>query len=139
MRLYLAKAFGPRVQAAELAAPGSRFLVAEVEGEAAGYARLREGGPAAAALDARHPLELVRIYARKRWIGRGVGAALMRAALAEADTGGHDALWLAVWERNERAIGFYRRFGFEPFGTQEFHLGRDVQTDLLMARPVPAP
>ena len=51
----------------------------------------------------------------------------------------NDVLWLAVWERNERAIGFYRRFGFETCGALEFRLGHDVQSDLLMARPVGTP
>jgi ribosomal protein S18 acetylase RimI-like enzyme len=138
MRLYLSKCFAPDVQAAELADPFTLFLIAEIEGEPAGYARLREGGPPAA-LSASRPLEIVRFYARARWIGRGVGAALMRATLREAHARGCDAIWLDVWERNPRAIDFYRKWGFMEFGAQPFRLGNDVQRDLLMARPVSLP
>jgi ribosomal protein S18 acetylase RimI-like enzyme len=74
--------------------------------------------------------------ARARWIGRGVGAALMQAALREADARGCDAIWLDVWENNNRAIDFYRRWGFVEIGTQPFRLGNDTQRDLLMVRHV---
>jgi len=43
-------------------------------------------------------------------------------------------LWLGVWERNARAIAFYRKQGFEVVGEQEFMLGADRQRDLVMAR-----
>jgi ribosomal protein S18 acetylase RimI-like enzyme len=44
------------------------------------------------------------------------------------------ALWLGVWEKNERAINFYHRWGFEKFGEHDFILGDDVQTDWLMKK-----
>ena len=137
MAAYLAASFGPDRQAAELADPRGLFLIAEIEGQTAGYARLREGalpGPLPGAASAQRPMEIVRFYALKEWIGRGVGAALMTACLAEARQRGCGALWLDVWERNPRAIAFYRRWGFADVGTQAFLLGDDRQTDILMQR-----
>ena len=136
MAAYLARSFGPEKQAAELAEPGTTFLVAEVEDEAVGYARLREG-PAPDCVDADRPIEIVRFYSIASWIGHGVGAALMSACLDQAPRRGRDVIWLDVWERNARAIAFYRRWGFVEVGTQPFVLGSDVQRDLLMARAVP--
>jgi ribosomal protein S18 acetylase RimI-like enzyme len=49
---------------------------------------------------------------------------------------GCDTIWLDVWEENERARAFYARWGFADVGTQAFRLGRDIQRDLLMQRPV---
>lgn len=135
MRLYLANAFSPEIQAAELADPTSVFLIAETEGQAVGYARLREGRPAALITGTR-PVEIVRFYARPDWIGRGVGAALMQACLSEAERGGFDTIWLDVWEENRRARAFYVRWAFEEVGTQPFRLGDEIQTDILMQRPV---
>jgi ribosomal protein S18 acetylase RimI-like enzyme len=80
--------------------------------------------------------ELVRIYVDQALIGRGVGAVLMQASLDEARRMGCDAMWLGVWERNERAQAFYRRWGFEVAGTQPFQLGADPQTDLVMGREI---
>ena len=43
-------------------------------------------------------------------------------------------IWLGVWEKNERAIAFYNKWGFKKFAEHEFILGKDVQTDWLMMR-----
>ena len=48
-----------------------------------------------------------------------------------------DVVWLDVWEKNLRAIEFYRRWGFVEVGTQGFVLGSDVQHDLLMQKRWP--
>ena len=69
-------------------------------------------------------------------LGTGVGATLMQRALVEAAGRGKDAVWLAVWERNPRAIRFYEEWDFHPTGTQPFLLGTDVQTDLVMVRRI---
>jgi ribosomal protein S18 acetylase RimI-like enzyme len=135
MTAYLAQAFGPEKQASELADPGTTFLIAEIEEESVGYARLRES-PAPECVPAGRPIEIVRFYALASWIGRGVGAALIARCLEHARQRGCDIVWLDVWERNLRAIAFYRRWGFTEVGTQAFVLGSDVQRDLLMARPV---
>ena len=81
-------------------------------------------------------MEIGRFYARKAWIGKGVGARLMQACLCEAEAVACDVVWLDVWERNARAIAFYHKWGFTEVGMQVFPLGNDLQRDLLMARPV---
>jgi ribosomal protein S18 acetylase RimI-like enzyme len=135
---YLGASFSPEKQAAELADPYSVFLIAESDGQPAGYARLKAGQPSAANAG-NNPIELVRIYATEAWIGKGLGARLMRACLAEAEKRGCDTIWLGVWEENPRAIAFYRKWGFTVTGRQTFQLGDDMQTDLIMQRPVRAP
>ena len=82
------------------------------------------------------PVELQRLYVDRTAMGRGVGAALMRATLDAARSAGYRTLWLGVWERNARAISFYERWQFETVGDHVFRLGSDHQTDLIMARRV---
>ena len=135
MASYLAASFSPEKQAAELDDPSSIFLIAEVDDVAAGYARLKEGQPAAINIGLR-PIELVRIYACKEWIGHGVGAALLKACLNEAEKRDCDTIWISVWEHNTRAQIFYRKWGFVEAGTQIFLLGDDPQNDILMKRPL---
>ncbi len=130
---YLARAFGPELQRAELADPAVTVLLAERDGEVAGYAMLVEG-TAAPCVPSANPLEIARLYSAKASIGSGVGAALLRRCLDEAAARGRDSLWLGVWERNRRAIAFYERWGFTDVGSQPFTLGRDVQTDRVMMR-----
>jgi ribosomal protein S18 acetylase RimI-like enzyme len=131
--LYIRNSFSPEIQAAELSDPASLFLIAEVDRRPVGYARLYEGEQPSA-ITGSHPIEIVRFYARPNWIGRGVGAALMRACLREAGARGCDTIWLDVWEENKRAIAFYEKWGFREVGTQLFLLGGDIQNDLLMQR-----
>lgn len=138
MEAYVAAAFGLAQQARELADPGTKILIAELGGDAVGYVRLIAGA-APACVEAGRPIEISRFYARKAWIGRGVGVALMTRALDEARTAGHDVAWLGVWERNARAIAFYEKWGFRAAGEQVFMLGSDAQRDLVMGRAVTPP
>ena len=135
MAAYLAAAFGPELQVAELTDPHSTFLIAEVDGVAAGYAKLHPGRTPESVTGER-PLELVRLYVSQAWLGRGVGAALMRECLVEAQCSGYQTLWLGVWENNNRARAFYRKWDFRDVGKHIFQLGDDPQTDILMERPV---
>lgn len=133
MREYLAVSFSPAKQACELEEPSSSFLILESEGATVGYVHLSLG-PAPASVAARRPMEIVRFYSRKEWIGKGAGPTLMRECLNAAVSEGCDVVWLSVWERNPRAIAFYRKWGFEQVGSRQFQLGSDVQNDLVMAR-----
>ena len=99
----------------------------------AGYAKLRLSNKHAS-VSGEKPIEIERIYSDSAMIGRGVGAALMRSCLAEAAKLERDVIWLGVWEQNEHAIRFYKRWEFEVTGSQEFMLGSDLQNDLVMAR-----
>jgi diamine N-acetyltransferase len=133
MAAYLAGAFNPQKQAGELVDPATTFLIAEVDGQPVGYARLKQG-PAPACVTANRPIEIIRFYSIKELIGHGVGAALMTASLEEARRLGCDVAWLDVWEKNPRAIAFYTKWGFVKVGEQGFQLGDDLQNDWLMAR-----
>jgi len=132
---YLASSFSLAQQAAELADPAITFLIAEIDGVAAGYAQLGAGEPATG-IHGASPVELVRLYVSREWLGRGVGEALMCACLDEARQAGHKTIWLGVWERNGRARAFYRKWDFRPVGEHIFQLGSDSQTDILMERAV---
>lgn len=135
MANYLANAFSPEKQAAEMAEPGTIFLIAEEDGQPVGYTRLREGN-VPECVGGTYAIEIVRIYSIKEMIGKGVGKALMSACLDEARARGCDVIWLDVWEKNPRAITFYQKWGFEKVGEQGFQLGDDLQTDWIMARNI---
>lgn len=133
MAAYLAASFNPARQTAELNDPASTFFIAEVGGRAAGYAQLHAGEPAEG-VEGPLPVELVRLYVSREWLGRGVGEALMRACVDGARRAGHGTIWLGVWERNGRAQAFYRKWDFHAVGEHVFHLGSDPQRDILMER-----
>lgn len=119
----------------EVGDPQLQFFLAYFGAEPAGYVKLREGGTPASLGNA-NALEIARIYAVQKMIGKGVGKLLMQHSLAVASQTGKEVVWLGVWERNQRAIDFYRHWGFEKFDEQDFVLGNDIQRDWLMWRSV---
>jgi diamine N-acetyltransferase len=135
MSAYLAEAFGEPLQRAELTDPRCTVFLAERDGEIVGYAMLRDGVAPACVSDG-SAIEIARLYAGQRWIGAGIGALLMQRCLVEAASRGRRTIWLGVWERNVRAIGFYQRWHFTIVGSQAFQLGSDRQNDRVMARHV---
>lgn len=137
MASYVAGAFTPQRQAAEIEDSASTVLLAESAtssgSELIGYVHL-VSGPAPRGVQGPAPLELKRLYVARAWHGRGVAQALMEAALDAAKARGAQTLWLGVWERNPRAAAFYRKYGFTRVGEHTFVLGADAQTDWLLAR-----
>lgn len=128
---YLASSFTPSRLESELADPCSRFFLAEIDGEAVGYAKLHSG-EAPGCVTGPDPLELARFYVVQEWHGRGVAQSLMQACIEAARKAGARTLWLGVWEHNNRAQAFYRKWGFRDVGAQPFLLGGDLQTDRVM-------
>ena len=132
---YMRQAFNVDQITAELAEANSIFLIAEVDGKAAGYAKLildsTEHG-----ITAIRPIELSRLYSHQEYIGKGVGQNLMDACFDFAIKNGNDVMWLGVWEYNPRAQRFYEKNGFRQVGRHVFQLGNDPQTDLLMQRAI---
>jgi ribosomal protein S18 acetylase RimI-like enzyme len=120
---YLSQTYGERQQKNEIENPRVITLVAEEEGSLIAFAQMRADEKG---------IEIARFYVDRRWQGRGIAQALMQAVIEEARTRRAEMLWLGVWERNERAIAFYRKCGFRDTGSQPFILGSDLQTDRVM-------
>lgn len=130
---YMRQAFNLEQTTEELADPKSVFLIAEMDGKAAGYAKLIFD-TTEPDIVAEWPIELNRLYSHQEYLGQGVGQALMDACFARAVEAGRDVMWLGVWEYNPRAQRFYEKNGFEIVGKHTFQLGSDPQTDLLMQK-----
>lgn len=117
----------------EVGAPENEFILAYVDDAVAGYLKLRDA-KVPDALKQIPSLELARLYVLKEFLGKRVGAELMKKSINVAEEKGKQVLWLGVWEKNQRAIDFYKRWGFEKFGEWDFLLGNDLQRDWLMKK-----
>lgn len=145
MAEHIARHYSPAVQLTEINDANICTLLAEVAGEAAAYAQLHPPPPPPAAAESNQPpgcvidrraAEIRRFYVDERWHGRGVAQRLMNAALDEVRVLGAKTVWLGVWERNPRAIAFYKKCGFALVGDHEFMFADERQTDLVMTRAV---
>ena len=133
MDVHCRSHYAPDIMQGEIAAPHIVTLVAEHAGSLTGYAQLR-WTDAPACVAGTHPAEIGRLYVDARWHGHGIAQALTAYMVEAAIAGGADQLWLGVWERNHRALAFYRKIGFVPVGSHVFMVGPDPQNDLLLAR-----
>ncbi len=133
MDKYIADEMNLGKLTAELNDSNNIFFLARCNELIAGYAKLRVNKEPVELINY-NALEIERIYVLQKCLGKKIGAALMQHCLNYAKAGQHDVVWLGVWEHNDRAVAFYKRFGFELFGSHEFRLGDDIQTDVLMMK-----
>jgi ribosomal protein S18 acetylase RimI-like enzyme len=133
--LHCRNTYGEAIQAGEIADPDTVILLGEQDEKLVGYAQLR-WRKAPGCVRAEAPGEIQRLYVVSNAHGQGIAHDLMNACLEEMTRRRSDVAWLGVWERNARAIAFYRKFGFAEVGEHVFLLGKDRQRDIVMARPV---
>ncbi|PQA93157.1 GNAT family N-acetyltransferase [Chryseobacterium shigense] len=134
MKTYLDESFSTEKVKLELNNPDSHFFIAWEEDNPVGYLKLNSGAAQTELKDDDTSLEIERIYVKKSHHGQKVGQLLYDKALESAQSLGKNYLWLGVWEKNLRALSFYRKNGFEEFGSHTFTLGNDDQTDLMMKK-----
>jgi diamine N-acetyltransferase len=77
------------------------------------------------------PCLLGQLYCAKAATGRGVGAALIEWAIAEARNRACDAVQLSVYCENFGAQRFYARYGFEKVGDIDFWVGDHRDDEFL--------
>lgn len=120
--------------AAEIAHPERLYRLAEEDGALIAYCKLGLacGWPEHAR--GRRAVELKQLYTAPGMTGRGLGAAMMDWALAEARARGADEIQLSVFSENEGAQRFYARYGFEKVADITFLVGKQVDKEFLFAR-----
>jgi ribosomal protein S18 acetylase RimI-like enzyme len=133
MKKYLEESFNTEKIKSELNNPDSHFYIAWEEDNPVGYLKVNTGS-AQTELQDDTSLEIERIYVKKSHHGKKVGQLLYNQALETAEQLGKSYLWLGVWEKNLRALQFYRKNGFVEFDKHVFRLGEEEQTDLMMKK-----
>jgi ribosomal protein S18 acetylase RimI-like enzyme len=109
----------------------SEFYVLSFNEKIIGYLKLNFG-EAQTELKNNTSLEIERIYVLKEFHGQNMGQLLYNKALEIATKLSIKEIWLGVWEKNKRAISFYKKNGFIEFDTHIFKLGNDEQIDIMM-------
>ncbi|MCX6295429.1 MAG: GNAT family N-acetyltransferase [Bacteroidetes bacterium] len=131
MQKYLSSSFSSDKLADELVNPNSEFYFATFSNKIIGYLKINFGQSQTELKD-KHSLEIERIYVLKEFQGKKIGQLLYDHAFLIAQQKKSNYLWLGVWEKNSRAIDFYRKNGFIEFDKHVFKLGEDQQTDIMM-------
>ena len=119
MDMFMNEQFTKEALMKEVGEEGNIFLLAFINEQPAGYVRMREGEKRPE-FQNKSSIEIVRIYAIKHSIGKGIGSALMQRCMEIAKEMHREIIWLGVWEHNQQAINFYTKWGFEKFGEHVF-------------------
>ncbi|WP_321901098.1 GNAT family N-acetyltransferase [Paraburkholderia tropica] len=116
---YVLTTFTPEKVLAGLNDSTVVLLVAEKEGNLAGYVVMRLGS-----YHAEIPTEIETLYIQDTFAGHGIGSALLHQARSIAmDRAGSQSIWLIVNSKNSKAISFYRSRGLTQEGIAYFELG----------------
>ena len=129
--IYISKSFATNKLQNELQNPNSQFYIATNDNEVAGYLKVNFA-PAQTEINDPTSMEIERIYILRKYYGQGLGQLLFQKSLEIARKVKCAYIWLGVWEKNYRALGFYKKNGFVEFDTHVFVMGESRQTDKLL-------
>jgi ribosomal protein S18 acetylase RimI-like enzyme len=133
METYLETAFSKDKLYRELCDHNTSFFFLYADESLAGYLKLNDY-PSQTDVNDENSLEIERIYVLKDFQGLGLGRYLMEYSIKTAADNGKNYVWLGVWEKNEKALRFYKSNGFYRIGEHSFVIGNDVQTDYIMRK-----
>lgn len=131
MQHYLEHDYSLPVLTDELKDPNALVLFLYYDGKLAGYTKLNVGSAQTEPMGD-DTLEVQRIYLLKDFHRLGLGTKMIKYAIKVAQNKHKHAIWLGVWDQNERAKKFYQAMGFKPVGTHKFKLGRQIQRHFVM-------
>lgn len=130
MKAYADSAFTQGKIRGELQNPESHFYFIYDDDQLAGYLKVNIGSAQSEDMGS-DSLEVERIYILEAFHNKGFGKALLNLAYDIARAEQKKKVWLGVWEKNENALGFYRKQGFKKTGSHSFFMGTDKQTDYI--------
>ncbi|WP_273210937.1 GNAT family N-acetyltransferase [Runella zeae] len=133
MHLHISTRFGLAQLQHELLDPHIQYVIVELKEQLVGFVKLvkEHSLPELSSLKA---VEIERFYVDLAYQGKSIGTRLMDYALQWARKEGFEVAWLGVWEHNTKALQFYEKMGFVPFGEHIFTFGTELQNDFLLKR-----
>ena len=134
---YVLSEFAPTRFAALLLESSSCVFVAEQGKNLLGYAVVRENEacPIASVSGA----ELATLYVQEPFLGKGVGALLLKQVELWAGERKRLPVWLKTNSQNRRAIAFYAKHGYTRIGVTYFELGDEKHENVVLARAAAEP
>ncbi len=127
---FVSNCFNIQQVCKELEDPFDFYFIGFLNNQAVGYLRMKEDSIDLPEINKYKSIELKRIYVVKEYHDKKIGAALMKFVLQFAAKNKYEAVWLGVWEHNEKAKAFYKKWGFTDTGvTHDFPIGNTPQTD----------
>ncbi|MUG47816.1 GNAT family N-acetyltransferase [Paenibacillus woosongensis] len=135
MKAYLDRAFNLKQLEKELSNISSQFYFIYCNEDIGGYLKINIDDAQSEDMG-KDSLEIERIYVKKNYQKQGLGKYLLNQALEIALECNKKKIWLGVWEKNEKAIAFYKKMGFIQAGAHSFYMGDEEQMDFIMIKHI---
>lgn len=119
LKNYLSKTFCVQKMKQSIEKENNIFWIAFADELPVGYAKLKKYSPYEKLHDPR-PAQLQKIYLLTDFTRIGIGEKMQDALFNEVALNGIETLWLAVWDKNDKAVQFYERHGFEKTTTYHY-------------------
>lgn len=133
MQGFLEEYFNEARLASEISDENNFYFFAEANGVPVGYLQFMEDYSGFPLMKKWKALELKRIYVLTTFHGKGIAQQLMEFIFNYAKEQCYEVIWLGVWEHNNRAQQFYKKYGFLPSGhTHDFPIGSTPQRDMWL-------
>ena len=130
---YCLRMFNLEQVKSEFEDENSTFIIAELKGNAVGFAKLREGKKISC-MGGKIAIEIQRIYLLEKMKGMNLGRELINHCFEIGKAKGYQAVWLGVWDQNIRAQNFYQKNGMKEVGEIDFSDGKNTFINLVMAK-----
>lgn len=121
VQAYVDKAFSLQNCLKELADMTNIFHALFLNGQPVGYTKIIYG-TAHPAIAFQNVTMMERLYLLDGVFQKGLGQELLEHAVHLSQAAGDQGMWLTVWQKNERAIRFYKKHGFDAVAEGRFVL-----------------
>jgi len=140
---YMQHSFAPSQLATELADLNARYFTVQLHNEPVGFLKVNTHkalpNSNLPAQSERNSLELERIYMVKAATGHGVGQAALQFVEIMAREQSKQTLWLKSMDSSP-ALGFYKRMGFQPYGTHRLtfpQMKEELRGMVILCKEIP--
>lgn len=116
-----------------LKTPNNFFWLALVDDLPVGYAKLKLNVKTVFS-SSENTCQLQKIYVLRDFQYMKIGLELQNRMLDKAKEKGFEEIWLSVLHTNDRAIGFYKKSGFQNIGNHYFQIGKENFEFMVMSK-----
>ena len=127
---YVLSEFAPARFASLLSESSCAVFVAEHDMNLRGYAVVRAS--AVCPIPSASGAELATLYVQEPYLGKGVGALLLKHVELWAMERMCAPIWLKTNSQNSRAIAFYAKHGYTKVGITFFELGNEKYENMVL-------
>lgn len=134
MLAYLDASFNEMQLLEELTDKNSVFYFIESGNDTIGYGKINFNKSPYGMEGMKDCMEIQRIYVLKDCQRNGLGHLLMDVFFEQTKQRHLNNIWLSTGSFNNKALNFYRKYGFEIVGHHEFIVGSMAYDDVILLR-----